>query len=247
VIPEPLTLTASDGVRLDGAHLPGPKKLCIVQAHGFTCHWRQPFQRAIADRFHTSAGVLSFDFRGHGRSGGRSTVGDLEVLDLEAAVHRAHELGYERIAVAGFSMGGAVAVRHAALHGGIDALAAVSSPARWYYRGTPNMRRVHWAIERRTGRLAARLARGTRIAATGWNPVPEAPHEVAGRIAPTPLLVVHGDADSFFPLEHAEQLYGAARDPRELWIEPSFGHAEAAASPELIGRISDWLVERAGV
>ena len=235
------TLITSDGVRLDACHEPGPRSLCIVQAHGFTCHWRQPSQRAIARGFHDVGGVVAFDFRGHGRSGGHSTVGDREVLDLEAAVVLARDLGYERVAVAGFSMGGAVAVRHAALCGGVDAVAAVSAPARWYYRGTPNMRRVHWAIERRTGRFAARIARGTRIAPAGWNPVPEAPHEVAGRIAPIPLLVVHGDADSFFPLEHAEQLYGAARDPRELWIEPAFGHAEAAVTPELIARIGDWL------
>ncbi len=235
------TLTTSDGVRLDAFHDPGPAELCIVQAHGFTCHWRQPFQRVIANRLNQVAGVIAFDFRGHGRSGGHSTVGDLEVLDLRAAVSHARDLGYERVAVAGFSMGGAVAIRHAALHGGVDAVATISAPARWYYRGTPNMRRVHWAIERRAGRLAARLARRTRIAAKGWDPVPEAPHEVIDRIAPVPVLIVHGDADAFFPLEHAEQLYGAARDPKELWVEPGLGHAETAVGPELVGRIADWL------
>jgi pimeloyl-ACP methyl ester carboxylesterase len=106
------------------------------------------------------------------------------------------------------------------------------------------MRKVHWAIERRSGRLATRLVRRTRISATGWDPVPEAPYEVVGRIAPVPLLVVHGDADLFFPVEHAEQLYGAARDPRELWIEPAFGHAEVAATPALIRRIGDWISDR---
>ena len=67
--------------------------------------------------------------------------------------------------------------------------------------------------------------------------MPEAPHEVAGPIAPIPLLVVHGDADPYFPVEHAEQLYAAAAEPKELWVEPGFGHAENAASPELLNRI----------
>jgi pimeloyl-ACP methyl ester carboxylesterase len=104
------------------------------------------------------------------------------------------------------------------------------------------MRQVHWAIEQRSGRLAARIVKRTRISAAGWNPVPAAPHEVIGKIAPTPVLIVHGDADHFFPVEHAEQLYAAAGEPRELWLERGFGHAEAAATPELIRRIGGWLV-----
>ncbi|MFD0853548.1 alpha/beta hydrolase, partial [Actinomadura adrarensis] len=139
-----------------------------------------------------------------------------------------------------FSLGGAVAVRYGALHRDIDAVVSVSAPARWFYRDTVPMRRVHWVIERRMGRLAVRLAKGTRVAPHGWDPEPEPPHVVASRIAPVPLLVVHGDADPFFPLEHAYQLYEAASDPRELWIEPGFGHAEVAATPELIKRIGEW-------
>jgi pimeloyl-ACP methyl ester carboxylesterase len=104
------------------------------------------------------------------------------------------------------------------------------------------MRQVHWAIERPAGRLAARLVKRTRIAAGGWDPLPAAPHEVIGRIAPTPVLIVHGDADRFFPPEHAEQLYAAAGEPRELWLERGFGHAETAATPDLIKRIGGWLV-----
>jgi pimeloyl-ACP methyl ester carboxylesterase len=239
--PEPLSLFTSDGVRIDAGHLPGdPGGSCFVIAHGFTCSWRQPALRQIAEVLNEQGGVIGFDFRGHGRSGGLTTVGDREVLDLEAAVAAARRRRYERVSVVGFSMGGAVAVRHAALYGGVDAVVSVSAPARWYYRGTVPMRRVHWAIERRAGRLAVRLARGTRVAPNGWDPVPEAPHEIAGRISPTPLLVVHGDADPFFPLEHAHQLYDAAKDPRDLWIEPAFGHAEIAATPDLVTRIGTW-------
>ncbi|MGW5415775.1 alpha/beta hydrolase [Actinomadura geliboluensis] len=241
--PEPLTLYTADGVRIDAGHLRGADEVCFVLAHGFTCSWRQPALRRIAGALRRHGGVLAFDFRGHGRSGGHSTVGDREVLDVAAAVAAARRRGYRRVAVTGFSMGGAVVVRHAALHGGVDAVVSVSAPARWYYRGTVPMRRVHWVIERRLGRLAVRMARGTRIAPKGWDPVPEAPHQLAGRIAPVPFLVVHGDADVFFPLDHAHQLYEAASDPKELWIEPAFGHAEVAATPDLINRIAKWSTD----
>lgn len=32
--------------------------------------------------------------------------------------------------------------------------------------------------------------------------MPPSPLEVVSAIAPTPLLVVHGDRDAYFPLEH---------------------------------------------
>ncbi|GAA0361545.1 alpha/beta fold hydrolase [Actinoallomurus spadix] len=243
---QPLTLHAMDGVRIDAGHRPGPDDgLCLVLAHGFTGAWRQPTTRRIATVLGEVGGVIAIDFRGHGRSGGRSTVGDREILDVDAAVRHARHLGYRRVGLVGFSMGGAVVVRHAALRGGVDAVAAVSAPARWYYRDTKPMRRVHWAIERRSGRLAARLVKRTRIAGGSWATVPSAPHEVVGRIAPTPLLIVHGDRDPFLPVEHAEQLYAAARDPRELWIEAGYGHAESAATPALIRRIGQWVASQA--
>jgi pimeloyl-ACP methyl ester carboxylesterase len=236
-------LTTEDGVRIDAHHDPGPAELGIVVAHGLTGSWRRPAVRRAAAALSRFGGVVSFDFRGHGRSGGRSTVGDREVLDLAAAAGWARELGYQRVATVGFSMGAAVALRHAADRAGeLAAVVAVSGPSRWYYRDTVAMRRVHWLIEKRLGRLTSRVWRRTRIAATGWQPIPEPPDVAASRVAPTPLLVVHGDNDALFPVEHAHALYAAAGEPKQLWIEPGFGHAENAASAELLVRIGEWLV-----
>jgi pimeloyl-ACP methyl ester carboxylesterase len=236
------TLRAADGTRIDAHHDPGPRLLAVVVAHGFTGSWRRPATRRVAARLAAHAGVVSFDFRGHGGSAGRSTVGDREVLDVAAAVGWARGLGYARVATLGFSMGASVVIRHAALHGGVDAVVAVSGPSRWYYRGTVPMRRVHWVIERRLGRLVGRVVLRTRIAAGGWDPLPEPPAAVVGRIAPTPLLIVHGDADTYFPVEHARALYAAAREPKRLWVEAGFGHAENAAPDELVDRVAAWLV-----
>ena len=71
------TLVTEDGVPVDTVHLPGPQDLAIVMAHGFTQSWQRPMVWRIARRFNRQAGVVTFDFRGHGRSGGVSTVGDL--------------------------------------------------------------------------------------------------------------------------------------------------------------------------
>jgi fermentation-respiration switch protein FrsA (DUF1100 family) len=104
------------------------------------------------------------------------------------------------------------------------------------------MRRVHFAIERRAGRFIARNFLGTRISSGRWDPVPMPPADAAARISPAPVLIVHGDQDEFFPVDHAEQLYAGAREPKELWIIPGFGHAESGVTPALLDRIGGWLL-----
>jgi pimeloyl-ACP methyl ester carboxylesterase len=241
----PLTLTTVDGIRLAVRHDAGPRRLAFVVAHGFTGSSATPGLRAVREVLRQYGGVIAVDMRGHGASGGESTLGDLEVHDVAAAVILARDLGYAHVVTVGFSMGASVVVRQAGTKSaGIDAVVSVSGPAFWYYRGTPAMRWVHRTIGSRFGREIARRARGTRIAATGWAPAPEPPAAMAPRIAPTPFLIVHGDQDGYFPLEHADRLYAAASQPvgarAELWVEPSFGHAESAISANLVHRIADW-------
>ena len=122
------TLVTEDGVPIDAIHLPGRKDLAIVIAHGFTLSWQRPNVWRIANRFNRMAGVLSFDFRGHGRSGGLSTLGDREIKDLDVVVRWACELGYQRVAVVGFSMGASIVLRYAGLVGRVDAAVSVSGP-----------------------------------------------------------------------------------------------------------------------
>jgi pimeloyl-ACP methyl ester carboxylesterase len=238
-------LATGDGERLAAVHLPGPaepeRPLAVVVAHGFTGSLRKPGLQAIIRALATHAGVIAFDFRGHGASTGHSTLGDKEVLDVDAAVRHARELGYADVVTCGWSMGGSVVLRHAALVGGVDAVVSVSAVSRWFYRDTPPMRRLHWAVETRVGRLIAHRAFGTRIWPHGWDEVPESPVEVVGRIAPIPLLVVHGDSDHYFPVEHPQALFDAAQEPKELWLLEGFGHAESAATPELLERIGAHL------
>ncbi|MCI0690138.1 MAG: alpha/beta hydrolase [Sporichthyaceae bacterium] len=255
-----LRLVTADGVRLDGCHWPRHNgvpsdrasadrpladSLGIVIAHGFTGSWQTPAIGMAADVLRGYGDVFAFDFRGHGDSAGRSTVGDLEVLDLDAVVRQARDSGLARVATVGFSMGASIVLRHAALHRGVDAAVSVSGPGRWFYRGTPPMRRAHWVIERRAGRAIARLVLRTKIASSRWDPIPVSPTEAAAQIAPTPLLVVHGDQDPYFPLDHAQDIYAAAGEPKELWIEPGYGHAEGAADAGLLDRIGRWLTARA--
>jgi pimeloyl-ACP methyl ester carboxylesterase len=249
-------LRTEDGVLIDAAYDPGERAaeaegagLVLVVAHGFTGDLERPHVRRVAAALRRRGAVVTFSFRGHGASGGHSTVGDREVLDLAAAVRWARELGHTRVATVGFSMGGSVVLRHAALRpegAETDTVVAVSSPARWYYRGTAPMRRLHWLVTRPVGRAVGRYGLRTRIHHRDWDPVPASPVESVPLIAPTPLLIVHGDRDGYFPVDHPRMLADAAPDHAELWLEEGMGHAENAAADELLERIGAWVAARAG-
>lgn len=264
------TLLTEDGVPIEAAYrLPGAggEAPAIVLAHGFSGALGRPGLQRAAETFSHVGGVVTFSFRGHGRSGGRSTLGDREVLDLDVAVRWARSLGHPVVATVGFSMGGSVVLRHAGAAGArtagqngghgrpaaagrtvatrVDAVVSVSAPARWYYRGTAPMRRLHWAVTSPLGRTVTRVAMRTRVHPHDWDPVPVPPVEAVRAIPPTPLLVVHGDRDAYFPLDHPLSLAEAAGPSCELWTEPGFGHAENAAAPELLRRIGAWILARA--
>ncbi|WP_413758340.1 alpha/beta hydrolase [Streptomyces sp. MMBL 11-3] len=258
-------LRTADGVTIDAAYRPGTYTSdtsatpVVVVAHGFTGDLERPHVRRAATAFAQYAAVVTFSFRGHGASGGRSTVGDREVLDLAAAVEWARELGHTRVATVGFSMGGSVVLRHAALHprsdqehegrtgAHSDAVVSVSAPARWYYRGTAPMRRLHWMVTRPVGRAVGRYGLRTRIHHLDWDPVPSSPVESVPLIAPTPLLVVHGDRDGYFPVDHPRMLAAASDGHAELWLERGMGHAENAADDALLSRIGEWAARHAGM
>lgn len=242
-------LATCDGERLAATVLPGPGTTCVVLAHGFSGSAAKV--RWIAERLTARATVLAYDARGHGRSTGRTTLGDREVLDLDAAVRAARALGHEQVITCGWSMGGSTAIRHAALRGSSvgghrlehppDAVVSVSATARWFVRDTAPMRRLHRLVETRSGRLFAARVLRTRISAAGWDPLPAAPVDCVAAVAPLPLLLVHGDRDGYFPVAHATDLADAAGPTCELWLERGFAHAESAATPELVDRIGAHL------
>lgn len=247
---ERVDLRTDDDVRIAAVHVPGPGETALIVVHGFAGSWSQERVDGIIRRLSVRAPVIAIDQRGHGQSEGMTTIGHREPLDVEAASVWAREHGYQRVVTIGFSMGSAVALRHAALrprsegHSGVDAVVAVSGPAFWYYRGTPPMRWLHRAVGSAAGRAYLRTVLGARVDPRPWpDPPPMSPTEAASRISEMglPLLIVHGDADAFFPLDHPIALHEAAQGS-ELWIEPGFGHAEGAIGADLVDRIGTWAL-----
>jgi pimeloyl-ACP methyl ester carboxylesterase len=137
-------------------------------------------------------------------------------------------------------MGGGAVLRQAARgRHRPDAAVSVSAVSRWYVRDTRPMQRVHWLLETTAGRrLGSRVVR-LRLGEP-WLTVPPSPLEVVSAVAPTPLLLVHGDRDEYFPLEHFRALAQAAGPTATAWVVPGFGHAESGATAPLVERIGRW-------
>lgn len=260
----PLAVDTADGERLASWHVPPPAGreaygVGVVLAPGFTGSIDRGPVQSVARGLMRRAGVLVLTHRGHGRSTGLSTLGDREALDVDAGVATLRRLGYQQVVTCGWSMGGSAVLRHAGLLGAApgrahvrgvrlehpaDAVVAVSTTSRWWATETPHMRRLHWMVETRPGRLVSRHV-GVRVDPAGWDPadLPVSPGEAVGGIAPVPLLLVHGDADAYFPVDHPAALAAAAGADAELWLLEGFGHAENAAErdPALLDRIAEHL------
>jgi pimeloyl-ACP methyl ester carboxylesterase len=232
-----------DGVDLAGIVVPasGSAGITFVVAHGFTGSVARPSFQRLAGWLTPFGQVLALDFRGHGGSGGGSgTGGDPELRDVDAAVAAARADGATAVVTVGLSMGGGAVLRQAALgRHRPDAVVSVSAVSRWYVRDTRPMRRVHWLLETTAGRrLGSRLV-GLRLGEP-WLTVPPSPLQVVSAIAPIPLLLVHGDRDEYFPLEHFRTLAQAAGPTATAWVVPGFGHAETGATAPLVERMGRW-------
>lgn len=236
--PHRRTLRTADGVVLAAAHLPGPmeSRLSVVLVHGFANWSRSPRVHRFASVLAESAEVIVPDLRGHGRSGGLCTFGVSEPLDIAAAVAAVRP--GRTVVTVGASLGGSAALLHAADHGGVDMVVALSPFAWWGRSDRPGASRVKRWTSTPAGRAVLARAVRTRVAALSSHPPGSAhPAERVHAIAPARTVIVHDPADHYFGPEHAEALAEAASEPKELWWMPGGGHGTDLMSTDLAGRI----------
>ena len=235
-----LTLRAADGVRLAAVALDGPPDppAVAVVVHGFMHSSRTPSVHAFASLLAPHVPVVLPDLRGHGRSGGFSTVGHDEVLDVAAAVNAAAALWPDLpIVTLGVSLGAAAVLVHAGTigQGSVAGVMAISAPASWASLDSERMQRLHKVTHNPLGRrIIAALAR-TRVVPT-WVP-PAGPATAIGAIAPAWTVLVHDPDDAYFGGDHAELLYASAQEPKEIWWEPGRGHGSDLLTAELAQRV----------
>lgn len=202
-------LTTADGLRLAGWYVPAGGDAAyptVLLAHGLLdSKWTM--LRLVPWLHDAGYNVMLFDFRGHGDSqNSPTTIGRLEALDIQAALDWLDARGAgDRVIGLGMSLGAAALVNTAAQDGRLDGLVLDSCFADW---------------------SDVDYARDYRLP-PDWL-VPDVPSPVV--LMPkihVPVLIIHGSADLLTHVSHAERLYAAANEPKELWINDS-GHAWSA-------------------
>jgi len=221
---EALDLVTADGVRLAAWYLPGTRPAAVAVSSGYRRHPGEVLGIAVAlqrEGFH----VVVHGWRGTpGSEEAAHTLGVYERHDLEAAINAlAARLGQVPIGLLGYSMGGAVSISVGADDSRIAAVctdSAFADPQALVGERVRSALKVPAAVVMMP--VIALLARRTGARLTDFRPV-----LAVGRIAPRPLLLIHGEDDVLVPIHHAELLYEAAGEPKELWRLPGVGHVGA--------------------
>ncbi len=219
---------SADGLRLAGWYGEGSGgrgTATIVVCHGWAADKGEMLGLTGALR---AAGfdVLLFDLHGWGESArGPVTFGDRETGDILGAVRYLKEqrpAKAQRIGLIGFSMGAAAAIRATAQSSDIDAVVADASYARldvqvgrFFQRFTGPL----WPVAYVPARWFGEQLTGTALGSIS-------PLHVIGRIAPRPVLIIHGTRDRVIDVQDARQLYAAAGLPKTLWLVEGAGHGE---------------------
>jgi uncharacterized protein len=265
---EVIRFRARDGLRLAGRWLPAevaeegwvpdPRE-AILLLHGYNGSIAPdlveygPFLRRIA-------GVFGIDFRGHGGSDdGPTTFGMLETEDVAGALAWLGERGIRRVALFGTSMGGMTAITATAVLGDGTLATADIDPAPTHAPIDPPRPVIVAVVAESTSprieipvanrlRTPARRFTAARLfdgaaRTLGADPRDTEPGRVVGLIETTPLLFIHGDADTVVPLVDGRQLAEAAGPDAEQWVVPGADHSRghATAPQDYERRVMDFL------
>jgi alpha-beta hydrolase superfamily lysophospholipase len=226
---ESTTVTTADGFKLHGWFVPAAgARTTVMLVHGYKDH--RGTLLGVAEILHRHGyHALLLSLRGHDENDGEMiSFGLHEMADLDAwreYLRGRADVDQSRIALFGVSMGGTIGLGYAAGHpdiravvtdGAFSSVADTAATSIKFFTGLPPFpfapAIVFW-MEREIGGNAADLD------ATKWIP----------RIAPRPVLLMQGGADTVVSAESGRKLFDAAAEPKELWFEPTIGHTQFLA------------------
>lgn len=252
-----------DGVRLRGWYIPAPagdgpaKDIIFIHDRGGNRLQEHLPAVALAEAFAAEGyGVLMYDSRAHGNSGGVSyTLGMHEIRDVGGAVDFLKGLREGRgegepgeggpdgaIAVLGHGTGAVTAIRAAARMGEIDAVIADSPFADL-------SEHVQRNIDGWTGLPAIPFRAITTRLLRSFTNVDFGDVSPVGDMAAmtTPAMIIHGLDDEVIPHEDSLKLARVAAGPVDLWLVPGAGHQEAfpLERDTYVKRVLDFLAAAA--
>ena len=222
---ETIRITSHDGISLTGHWRPHPQaKRVIVAMHGWRSTWNRDFGTISNYWEQENCSVLYAEQRGQNNSGGDYMgFGVLERYDCLDWVNwvNARTGGQLPVYLCGISMGATTVLMASGLPlpqnlRGIMADCGFTSPHDiWKYVTTENLH-MHYGVK---GQLAdAMFRRKIRSGSNKFSTVD------ALRQSHVPILLVHGTADQFVPVEMSYENYLACPGQRQLLIVPGANH-----------------------
>jgi fermentation-respiration switch protein FrsA (DUF1100 family) len=211
-----------DGVRLSGWYVPSRNGAAVVLAHGSGSTRSSVLDQAVVIARH-GYGVLLFDARGHGRSGGHAMdfgwYGDADVSAAVSYVSHRPGVDANRIAAVGLSMGGEEAIGAAAADGRIAAVVAEGAT-------TPVPADSSWLPPDGVGMVKRGQAWMTYSVAGMLTDAARPPSLRASvrAIAPRPVLLIEGKQEDEIAAGRA--LRAAAPGNVDLWALPDTAHTK---------------------
>lgn len=214
-----IELTTSDGVKLSAWYIPPQNGVVILIAHGYGAARLEEYCVLFASHGY---GVLAWDFRAHGQSGGDfSTLGYYEQLDAGAALDYAlAQSDVKHVGGWGGSMGGATMILAAAHRPGIEALVIDSA-----YPTLEDVYKINVPVSvfQPMIRFFAEWKSGVSIDKV--RPVDE-----IGKISPRPVFIIDGWEGGAVIMNSPYRLYDAAGEPKILWVEKGVPHLSMYAN-----------------
>jgi dipeptidyl aminopeptidase/acylaminoacyl peptidase len=222
--PEDVRVDSRTGAALAGRFYPGTSRATVVLLHGYGGNQDElvPVAAALHD---AGFSVFSFDQRGSGKSTGEITFGAREQEDLESVVDyltTRPDVDADRIGALGFSMGAATTIMAAADDKRIKAVVDDSGWADVHHWLRPKLGDMFRHPRARFTPLSMKLVE----LRTGIDFDELKPGKVVDRLAPRPLLIIHGADDDVVPPSDADELYAAAKEPKQLWLVEGAAHGD---------------------
>jgi pimeloyl-ACP methyl ester carboxylesterase len=238
-------LGTSDGVAISYDQYKRGSDTVIVVCPGFYNSKSNRWMRETVDIVASKYDAIIFDFRGHGKSGGKYTWSAKEDLDVDAVLDYAKAQGYKHIGVVAFSLGAAAAVNAAAARDSVDSMVLISCPSSFrmvdFHFWEPAM--LSDLFDNIGSKWQGKGAKADNIFIPKKDPI-----DNIGALKHTAVLFIHGDTDWVVKDRHSKKLYAAARQPKRLEIIKGGLHAERLiqADPEgmkalILGWFSDTI------